>query len=441
MLALKYLLITGGLGMILVAVGILGYDLYRELLYRRALSVPGAGMVPVPPQWRWRTSLALALLAWGPILLAFAIVVVPSGMAGIRVSEMSGTVPGTLYPGAHFVAPLVEDVALFDTRDQVFSTGVSEDGAIKTGKNAAANVSTKSQFLDVQAKEGLTLGLAITVRYRLDPKRLDYIQSNLPRPVEKEIVPPVVASVWRELVPNYTVRDVFSAKREEIRQRAAGIITQKLAADGIVVKEVMLRDIQLPQQYAEGLETLLLKEQENDRMGVETELKQKQVRIAELEAEATKVQQIKQAEGEAQVHVLQAKGESDAMKYTLPLKEKQIQQSKLEAEARKEATIQNAEAAAQAKVIDSKAENERRKLLAAAEADRIRVTAAADAERLSSEAAILKQNPLLINKIVAERLSDKLQIMMVPADGKFFFANDVLRSMSVANQAEQEQPR
>jgi regulator of protease activity HflC (stomatin/prohibitin superfamily) len=215
------------------------------------------------------------------------------------------------------------------------------------------------------------------------------------------------------------------------------MIAQKLAVDGIVVKEVMLRDIQLPPEYAKGLETLLLKEQENDRMGVETELKQKEVRIAELGAEAMKVQQVKQAEGEAQVHVLQAKGEADAMKYTLPLKEKQIQQSRLEAQARKEATIQNAEAAAQAKVIDSKAETERRKLLANAEADRIRVTAAADAERLQSEAAVLKQNPLLINKIVAERLSDKLQIMMVPADGKFFFANDVLRSMNVGNQSSQ----
>jgi regulator of protease activity HflC (stomatin/prohibitin superfamily) len=56
----------------------------------------------------------------------------------------------------------------------------------------------------------------------------------LARPLEKEIVPPIVASVWRELVPNYTVRDVFSAKREEVRQKAAGMITQKLAADGIV---------------------------------------------------------------------------------------------------------------------------------------------------------------------------------------------------------------
>lgn len=434
MLALKYLLMSGGFGMILVAVGILGYDLYAEILHRRALTTPGA-TVPPEPKRRWRTSLALAFLAWGPIPLALSIVIVPTGMAGVRVSQTSGTVPGTLYPGVHMVKPLIEDVALFDTRDQVFTTGVAEDGKI-----AADNVAGKGQLLNVQAKEGLTLGLAITVRYRLDPKRLDYIQNNLPHPVEQEIVPPVVASVWRELIPNYTVRDVFSAKREEVRQRAAGLITQKLALDGIIVKEVMLRDIHLPEEYAKGLETLLLKEQENDRMSVETELKQKQVKIAELEAEATKVQQIKQAEGEAQVHVLQAKGEADAMQYTLPLKEKQIQQSKLEAEARKEATIQNAEASAQAKVIDSKAETERRKLLAEAEADRIRLTAAADAERMQSEAAVLKQNPLLINKIVAEKLSDKLQIMMVPADGKFFM-NDVLRNMTAANASGQnEQP-
>jgi regulator of protease activity HflC (stomatin/prohibitin superfamily) len=458
MLALKYLLITGGLGMIFAAVCILTCDLYREMLYRRALETPGGAAGTAPVAVRWRTSLALLMLAWGPLLVAFSIVVVPSGMAGVRVSQTSGTVPGTLYPGAHMVIPMVEDVALFDTRDQIFTTGDME-----IPKPSAGGLPTKPQLLDVQAKEGLTLGLAITVRYRLDAKRLDYIQENLPRPVEQEIVPPTVASVWREIVPNYTVRDVFSAKREEVRQRAAGLITQKLAADGIVVKEVMLRDIQLPPEYAKGLEALLLKEQENDRMGVETELKSKQVRIAELEAEATKVQQVKGAEGEAQVRVLQAKGEADAMQYTLPLKQKQIEQSRLEAQARKEATIQNAEAEAQAKVIDSeaegkrrktladaeaqakvldsKAEGERRNLLADAEANRIRVVAAADAERMQGEAAVLKGNPLLINKIVAERLSDKLQIMMVPADGKFFFANDVLKGMNLVDQNEQVEKR
>jgi regulator of protease activity HflC (stomatin/prohibitin superfamily) len=460
MLTLKYLLITGGLGMMAAALGILTHDLYREWLYRRAMETPGGAVTAAPVVVRWRTSLALGMLAWGPMLVALSIVVIPSGMAGVRVSEISGTVPGTIYPGAHMVVPLVEDVALFDTRDQIFTTGVEEDGKPSAGsvRNGTENNPTnKAQLMDVQAREGLTLGLAITVRYRLDPKKLDYIQGNLPRPVEKEIVPPTVASVWREIVPNYTVRDVFSGKREEVRQRAAGLITAKLAADGIVVKEVMLRDIQLPPEYAKGLQALLLKEQENDRMAVETELKGKQVRIAELEAEATKVQQIKQAEGEAQVHVLQAKSEADAMQYTLPLKQKQIEQSRLEAQARKEATIQNAEAEAQAKVIDSEAEGKRRgvlaeaeaqakvidseaegkkrRVLAEADAERIRVTAVADTERLRGEASILKDNPLLINKIVAERLSDKLQIMMVPSDGKFFFANDVLKGLNLANQA------
>ncbi len=418
MLALKYLLLVGAIGMFLGALAVLAYDLYAELQHRRrpATDYPEAEPEPL----RWRTAVALVAVAWAPLLIALSIVVVPSGMAGVRVSQITGTRPGTLYPGVHLIKPFIDRVEMFDTRDHLYTTGLSSD----------TDKSKDKKPLNVQAKEGLSLGLAITVRYSLDPSRLDYIQSHLPQPVDTELVPPVVASAWRELVPNYTVRDVFSAKREEVRQRAEKIITQKLGADGIRVKEVMLRDITLPPEYAKGLETLLLREQENDRMGVETDIQAKQVRISELQAEAQKVRDEKLAEGQARVRVLQAKGESDAMQYMLPLKQKQIEQTRLEAEARKEATIKNAEAAAQAKVIDSKAELERRNLLADAEANRIRLTSAADAERMKAEAVILKQNPLLINKIVAERLSDKIQVMMVPSDGKFFFANDVLRSLS-----------
>jgi regulator of protease activity HflC (stomatin/prohibitin superfamily) len=430
MLFVKYLLLSAGIAMFVIAASILAYDAYLFMAYRRRLLKPVEGVTPGPePAVRWRTPVALVMLAWAPLLVSAAIVIVPAGTAGVRVSQTRGTLAGTLYPGVHFVVPMVEHVELFNTRDQLFTTGIMEDGLAKGA--------VKGEALRVQAKEGLTLGLAITVRYQVDPKRLDYVEANLPQPLEKEIVPPVVATTWRELVPNYTVREVFSAKREEVRQRASELIRKRLAADGIVVKEVMLRDIELPKEYAQGLESLLLKEQENDRMGVETDIHVKQVKIAEADAEAQKVQQVKAAEGQASVRVLQAKGEADAMQYLLPLKEKQIQQSKLEAEARKEATVKNAEAAGEAKLIDSKAEMERRKLLAQAEAERIRVTAIADAERMRNESIILKQNPLLINKIVAERLSDKLQIMMVPADGKFFFTNDVLRGMNAPNHISQ----
>jgi regulator of protease activity HflC (stomatin/prohibitin superfamily) len=417
MIALKLLLTIAGVLLLAAALAIPLYSFWLRMHIMRRKAA-GETEIPDPDPIPWRAPVALSLVACLPLLIASSIVVVPSGMGGVRVSQVSGTEPGTLFPGVHFVAPLIDSVETFDLRDHLFTAGVAEEGS----KSAAPK-----SGLSVQSREGLNIGLAVTVRYRLDPNKLDNVQAHMPQPVDKELVPPVVASAWRQLAPEYTVREIFSAKREEVRARAANIITHKLGADGIIVEEVMLSDIQLPDQYAKGLEGLLLKEQEDDQLGVVTDIQQKQVKIAELQAEADAVQKVKQAEGEAQSRVVEAKGEADAMQYTLPLKEKQIEQSKLEAEARKEATIQNAEADAQAKVIDSKAELERRNLLADAEASRVRLMAKADGERMASEAELLNKSPLLINKIIAERLSDKIQVVMVPSDGKFFFANDVFK--------------
>jgi regulator of protease activity HflC (stomatin/prohibitin superfamily) len=484
MAALKFVLMLMGSGLLGSAVVLIAYDIYSSERLRRRLrglwqppeggafassqlaggqavgsqvaggegaesgvdggELPRRDVRPV----RWK--LAWQFVAGGvlALLLAQSFVVIPDGAAGVRVSELWGARPGTLYPGLHWVTPLVDSVATYDTREQVYSTVAVENGKggettaegaggnanEENGRQSAIKFAAKSaakgggDLLTVQAREGLNIGLAVSVRYRLDPQRLDAIHRNLPQPVGEQVVAPVVSTIYRQLAPNYMTREIFATKREELRAKAAELIVARLASDGIIVREVLLRDLELPAEYAKGLEGLLLKEQENERLGTEQEIKFKQVKIAELEAEAQKARDVKAAEGAAAVHVLQAKSESDAMQYTLPLKQKQIEQSKLEAQARKEATLQNAEAAAQAKVIDSKAEVERQRNLSDAEANRIRVTAAADSERMKFEAAVLKSNPMLIQKIIAERLSDKLQIMMVPMDGKNFFANDVMRS-------------
>ncbi|MBZ5495762.1 MAG: hypothetical protein LAP85_05120 [Acidobacteriia bacterium] len=414
MLSLKYTLLTLAIGLFVSSAAVLLYDLYR--IYREMRTKPEAEKITLPfGLLNWRMAGQLAGLACLMLAASLSIVVVPTGMAGIRISQFSGSRPGTLYPGTHLVLPLIQHVETYNVRDRLFTTSApdpkKEDGSLR-----------------VQSREGLSLGLVIAVRYRLDPRRLDYIHDNLPHPVDSELIPPVVASTFREVVPNYMVREVFSTRRAEVQRSSTEAIVRRLAADGILVKEVMLRDIILPPEYARGLEGLLLKEQENERMGIELEVKQKQVHTAELEAEADKAREVKRAEARAQTTVIEAKAQADAMQHTLPLKEKQIQQTRLEAEARKEATVMNAEAAAQAKVIDSRAELERQRLLAEAEEHRVRLMASADAERMKSEAQVLKDNPLLIQKIIAERLSDKVQIMMVPMDGKFFFANDVLRT-------------
>jgi regulator of protease activity HflC (stomatin/prohibitin superfamily) len=430
MFALKWLLMAAGVAMFGTAAGVVAYDVYLAMQFQKLMGSgePGAaGQAGPRRSMRWPLAMKLFGWAWAPLLLALSMVFVPEGSGGVRISQISGVQQGTLYPGIHLIVPLVQRVAVYDLRDHLFTTV------------AALDVATKNEILTVQSREGLTIGLAISVRYRLDPQRLGYIHANLAQPVDSEIVAPVVSTAFRDLAPNYVVREVFASKRDEFRAKSTKTITDRLGSDGIVVKEVLLRDVHLPAEYAKGLEGLLLKEQESERMEFETEISAKQVRIAELQAEAAKAQQLKRSEADAASRVIAAKAEADSMQYTLPLKQKQIEQSRLEAEARKEATVQNADAAAQSKITDSKAEAERRRLLAAADADTtrlnaaanadtIRLTAAADAERLQQEAAVLKQNPMLIQKIIAERLSDKLQIIMVPTDGRNFFASDVLRS-------------
>jgi regulator of protease activity HflC (stomatin/prohibitin superfamily) len=463
MLILKYLLTAASILIFGTAAGLVGYDVWlayelQHLLRRK--SEPASGLAVgepltgrpsrAPRALRWWLAGKLAAVALVSLLAGESMAFVPDGSAGVRVSQISGVRPGTLYPGVHMVVPYVESIATYDLHDQIYATSATQE----LGPH-------KKDVLTVSAREGLPLGLAVAVRYRLDAQRLSFIHSNVPQPIEQEVIAPVVSSIFREVAASYVVRDVFTVHREDFHSKAAKAITERLAADGIFVKEVVLRDVRLPAEYAKGLESLLLKEQESERLNFETDIKQKEVRIAELEGEAQKARDIKQAEAQAQVHVLQAKSESDAMQYTLPLKQKQIEQSRLEAEARKEATIQNAQAAAESKVIDSKAEVERRRLLADAEANAIRVrasaesetkvidskaeaerrrllaeadantirlTAAADSERMNLEAVALKANPLLIQKMIAERLSDKLQIIMVPMDGSNFFAGDVLRS-------------
>jgi hypothetical protein len=136
-----------------------------------------------------------------------SIAVVPAGMAGVRVSQISGTLPETLYPGLHLVIPLVQSVETYDLRDQMFETtmlaGLQE-------RRLAARTN----------QGGPGIGPGGDGAVPLDPRRLAYIHANLPQPVEKELVPPVVASVSRPDAALPGARAVrHQARRDPARQR------------------------------------------------------------------------------------------------------------------------------------------------------------------------------------------------------------------------------
>src|SRR5580698_7299907 len=121
MILLRYLLVFGGIMLLAGAVAILVMDVYQILKFRKDSS----GDPPPPP--RYHAALTIGACAVAPLLLGMSIAVVPSGTAAVRVNQFAGTRPGTLYPGVHWIVPLVEEIVLYETRDEVFATQAVDD--------------------------------------------------------------------------------------------------------------------------------------------------------------------------------------------------------------------------------------------------------------------------------------------------------------------------
>ena len=214
MLALKMLLTIAGMVLLTTAFGLPLYALWLRIQNARR-TARGDETVVEPKEIPWRTAVGLVIVACLPMLVAGSIVVVPSGMGGVRISQIEGTLPGTLYPGVHFITPLVDSVQIFDSTRSHFHRG--------HGDRRQRKDHCRRLLSNVQSREGLNIGLGVTVRYKLDPNKLASAQVHLPQPADKEIVPPVVASAWRELAPQYTVREIFSTKREEVRAKGRDV--------------------------------------------------------------------------------------------------------------------------------------------------------------------------------------------------------------------------
>lgn len=345
-----------------------------------------------------------ALSAW--VLLQHPPVdTVAAGDVAVRTNQLTGNAT-VLGEGPALKLPALHEWRPFTLRDQVVRpvAGQRADGP--------------SPF---QSVEGLSIGVDLSVRYAVDPAQVAQIARKLPADIGAEVVEPAVQAITYRSFARYTVREIFSTKRVEIQQGIESELRQKLAADGLLLKGVQIGKVDLPADYKRGMERLLAEGLEAEKMRYTLELKEKHVRQTELEALADKARRETAAAAAASEQVIAAKAQEEAMRHVLPFKQKQIEQRQLEAEAEKGARIKQAEAAAQARRIEAAGEAESRQKLADAEVYRLDRVGRTSSEQMAREGALLSRHPLLIQKAVADKLSDKVQVIIAPpgTDGRF----------------------
>ena len=331
------------------------------------------------------------------------------GEVGVRINRVTGDI-SEWREGNVLVLPGLHDIRVFALRDQTY-----QPEQIRRAEGAAP----------LQSVEGLSFGVDLSVRYALDAAKLRATSKTLPDNISGEIVEPAVQGVIYKVFARYTVREIFSTKRVEIQQAIEKELTDKLAADGLVLRAVQMGKVDLPADYRRGMNGLLAEELATEKMRYTLELKDKRVKEIALDGEAEKVRREKAAEASAREQIIAAKGQEEAMKHVLPFKQRQIEQRQLEAEADKQSRIRVAEGSAQARRVEAGGEADARQKLADAEAYRVERVGKSNAEQMAREGALVTQHPLLIQKTLADKLSDKLQVIIAspPADGGFIGAN------------------
>ena len=334
---------------------------------------------------------------------------VDRGQIAVRSNLMTGRL-SVFSAGSFWAVPHLQEVRYFSTRDQIY----------RPERSAKAN--GEAPF---QSVEGLSLGVDLSVRYAIDPTRVAAFSKSLPDDISGELVDPAVQGVIYKLFASYTVREIFSTKRAEIQQKIEAELKPLLAADGILLRSVQMGQVDLPQDYRNGMDKLLAEELESEKMRYTLELMDKRVKQTELEGEADKVRRQKSAEAAAQEQVIAAQAQEEAMKHVLPFKEKQVQQRTLEAEADKVARIRSAEGTAEARRIETAGEADSRQKLADAEVYRLEHINKVTSEQMEREGELISKNPLLIQKTMADKLSDKVHVIIAapPAQGGFIGSN------------------
>ena len=361
-------------------------------------------------QRRWRLAIAalLALLAYG-LYVHPPFAAIRRGEVLVRTNVLDGSA-NVYTAGAVLVLPAIHQVRRYSTRDELYRPIES------------ASATGAAPF---QSVEGLSLGIDLAVRWAVDPARLAQMSKEYPDDINADLVRPAVEGVMFPLFARYSVREIFSSRRAEIQRELMTELAPKLATLGLQLRGVDMGKVDLPRDYRNGMEKLLAEELETEKVGYTMTLKEAQVKQMQLEAEADKVRRQTAAEAASVEQVIAARAQEETMKHILPFKQKQIEQRRLEAEAEKVARIRNAEGTAEARRIEAKGEADSRQKLADAEAYRLDLVGKANAGQMEREGALIAHYPLLIQKTLADKLSDKVQVIIAPtpAAGRFIGAN------------------
>jgi len=187
-------------------------------------------------------------------LLRASLIQIEPGEVGVQ--KLFGKVSdNVLESGLNLKNPLVE-VVPFDKRTQNYTmSGITNEGEV-VGDDA----------IHVLSADGLEVIIDLTVLYKVIPAEAPRILREIGTDFRDVIVRPICRTRIRDNAVYYDAVSLYSSKRDEFQDRIFKGIESDFKGRGLVLEQLLIRNINLPASVKTAIESKINAEQEAQKM-------------------------------------------------------------------------------------------------------------------------------------------------------------------------------
>lgn len=284
-----------GIGGIFGAVSLLGFLMFLGGI---GLAVAGAS--------QGRSARGGVLLAVIGLIAGVLFSVIGQGILIIEPTQVAvvvNTVNGELDPnprtgGTHVIVPVVQQPYIYPISQQSVTMDEGAGG---------------EEAIVARTSDGQEVRLDVSVIYSIDPENVNLLHRSWQQRYQEGLVVPVARGAVRDAVSAFEASDIYAGGRETLGLDAFNRLTARLSRDGLLVSDVIVRDITFSEQYAQAIEQAQVAAQEAERARLQVQQRQAEAQQLVASAEGERDAAIARAQGEAESIVLRARAEAEAL--------------------------------------------------------------------------------------------------------------------------------
>lgn len=179
---------------------------------------------------------------------------IDAGEIGVKV--LFGSIQkDIMVSGLHFINPLL-DVKRLDVKTQNYTMSGVHDEGDKAGDDA----------IKVLTSDGLEVTIDLTVLYRVVAVDAPRLLSETGEDFRDKIVRPITRTKIRDNAVYYQAVDLFGSKRDEFQQRIYKTIEEDFKKRGLMLEQLLVRNITLPNSVKASIESKINAEQDAKKM-------------------------------------------------------------------------------------------------------------------------------------------------------------------------------